>query len=123
MGNILVCSVDYAKRLHSVGCIQTSAFYWVDGKLCAWDSLPEAYSEIYSAYTVYELSVMLGSMYYWIKYLVNTGLWYISGSMGGETFDSQANANAEALLRFIHDSKLKIEDINNRFKKYIDGKL
>jgi hypothetical protein len=120
-----VCTLIQAKRLKELYVLQGTYWIWRQEVLYP-ENIPvlitvgqlptgidkDAFN-LYSAFTVAELSVML--LEYAETYFSKNGTWRIEGS--DLDFDTQAEASADRLIRLIENNILDINEVNNRLTK------
>lgn len=128
-----VCTIEQAKKLKELGVVQESYLYHFKGlgnddtwRITSKIFLPLAREEkefnnhIYSAFTVAELGVAIGSGYY--TYNGQNGLEWVCYNkhdvfiINGERFPTEAQARAALLIHLIEKGTLKVDEVNKRLE-------
>lgn len=108
-----VCSMEQAEKLKELGVRQVSHFMWVSG-LQEWEGQSRLFlstdvefgyhsnSSKSSAFTVAELSVMIGDLAGLVGYDKHIKKWW--GEFNDLLFDTEAQAKANLLIKFLEES-------------------
>jgi hypothetical protein len=128
-----VCTLEQAQRLYDLGIEQTgNAFNWIFDSGMKWKLFPDGYYnleeegiEVFAAYTVAELGVMLPYGYVTVidehingdRCFTN---WHYEGddleiaTGAKDAFGTEAEARAALLIHLLETGKTTAEEVNNR---------
>lgn len=138
---ILVCDLEYAKKIKELGVVQESCFYWrkqhhvpfKDQEFKLFSDKGCDFPATYSAWTTTELGIMLPQSIDSFSFLqiqkaydywaVMYGLYGVQYDGEGLTNpdhltddDSLPNSMAKMLIHLIENKHITVEEINERFK-------
>lgn len=128
-----VCTLEQAKRLKELGVIAESLFLWQythidtrDGydhtcNIVSFGYKPQSVNtELYPAFTVAELGVMMNSEYYTVRdgsemsSFANWSWYSDANDAGFGPFNTEAQARSALLIHLLGTGKVTAEEVNQR---------